>query len=149
MSTAAGLGWATAIKAAFWIPLAFCLAMAFTPNPPETAAQFGDVATHLGAFAYLTVALFPAHFPDASQRMERLLAVALWMFAVGVLIEVGQLFIAGRSGEFGDLAVNAIGILLGGIVYESWSSSGLRGQTLLKLRTLAQRKLRTLAQRNP
>lgn len=120
MSAGGGLGRATVIKAAFWIPLAFCLAMAFTPNPPETAAQLGDVATHLGAFAYLTVALFPAHFPRAGRRLERLAAVALWMFAVGVLIEVGQLFIAGRSGEFGDLGVNAVGILLGGVVYESW-----------------------------
>lgn len=138
MSTGAGLGRATAIKAAFWIPLTFCLAMAFTPNPPEAAAKLGDVALHLGAFAYLTVALFPAHFPSAP-RLERMGAVALWMFAVGVLIEVGQLFIAGRSGEFGDLAVNAIGILLGGIAYESWNSSGWRGPALLKLRALAQR----------
>ena len=128
MSAGACLARPTAIKAAFWIPLAFCLAMAFAPNPPEAAVELGDLATHLGAFAYLTVALFPAHVPGNYGRVDRLAAVALWMFAIGVLIEVGQLFIAGRSSDFGDLGVDAAGILLGCFAYEVWNTTRCRAE---------------------
>ena len=114
-------GWLAA-KVAFWAGLALCLYAAFTPNPPKVAAELGDVVVHLAAFAYLTVALFAAHFPASSPGSApyRALAVALWMFAVGVHIEIGQLFVAGRSSEFADLGVDAAGIAVGCIVYRAW-----------------------------
>ena len=114
-----------AAKAAFWAGLALCLYGAFTPNPPKVAAELGDVIVHLGAFAYLTVALFAAHFPASGpgSATYRALAVALWMSAVGVLIEIGQLFVAGRSSEFADLGVDAVGILVGCAIYRGWEAA--------------------------
>ena len=121
--------WASwvALKAAFWVGLALCLSVALTPHPPKVAAQFGDLVAHLAAFSYLTVALFAAHFPSnagglAGNAPYRMLAVALWMFAVGVLIEVGQLFVAGRSSEFADLGVDAAGIALGCAFHRAWEA---------------------------
>ena len=115
------------LKAAFWVGLALCLSVALTPHPPKIAVQFGDLVAHLAAFSYLTVALFAAHFPSnaggqAGDTPYRLLAVALWMFAVGVLIEVGQLFVAGRSSEFADLGVDAAGIALGCALHRAWEA---------------------------
>ena len=121
-----------ALKAAFWVALALCLYLAFTPHPPRVAVEIGEVLAHLTAFAYLTVALFVAHFPTsnpdapASEARYRALAVALWMFAVGVLIEVGQLFVAGRSSQFTDLGVDAAGIALGCAAYRMWEVARLR-----------------------
>lgn len=91
------------VTAAFWIPLGVCTALALAP-----ASGTGGFAPHLLAFAYLSVALCVAHFRDGP-----LLAVALWLFAFGVLIEVAQIFVDGRSGEFADLAMNALGIGIG------------------------------------
>ena len=114
-------GWIAA-KVAFWAGLILCLYAAFTPNPPQIAAELGDVIAHLAAFAYLTVALFAAHFPTSGpgRAPYRALAVALWMAAVGVHIEIGQLFVAGRSSEFADLGVDAAGIVVGCVVYRAW-----------------------------
>lgn len=114
-------GWIAA-KVAFWAGLILCLYAAFTPNPPQIAAELGDVMAHLAAFAYLTVALFAAHFPTSGPGSApyRALAVALWMAAVGVHIEIGQLFVAGRSSEFADLGVDAAGIVVGCVVYRAW-----------------------------
>ena len=47
-----------------------------------------------------------------------LLDAALWLLAFGVLLEVAQLlFVAGRSGELLDLAIDSAGIGLGCAVY--------------------------------
>ena len=124
------VSWAS-LKAAFWVGLALCLSVALTPHPPKIAVQFGDLVAHLAAFSYLTVALFAAHFPSnvggpAGDAPYRMLAVALWMLAVGVLIEVGQLFVAGRSSEFADLGVDAAGIALGCAAYWVWDAYKLR-----------------------
>ncbi len=99
-------------KVAFWVSLTVCLVAAFIPDPSGIAASFGGAVAHAVAFAYLAFILFLAHY-----RNGPALAVALWMFAFGVLIEVGQLFVAGRSGDFLDLAVDAIGISLGCAAY--------------------------------
>ena len=63
-------------------------------------------------FFYLALALSFAHF-----RRGPLLGVALWLFAFGVALEVAQLFVSGRSGEFSDLAIDAAGIGFGCVVY--------------------------------
>ena len=103
------------LRAAFWVPLALCMAVALAPNPAGVVASLSGVAAHLAAFAYLAVALFVAHF-----RNGPALVVALWLFAFGVLIEVVQLFVAGRSGNFVDLGVDAAGIAAGCFIYRAW-----------------------------
>ena len=100
------------VKAAFWIPLAICTAVACTPSPAGVLAGLSGVVAHTVAFFYLALALCFAHF-----RRGPLLGAALWLFAFGVLLEVAQLFVSGRSGEFSDLAIDAAGIGFGCVVY--------------------------------
>ena len=107
------------VKAAFWIPLGICTAIACTPSPTGVVADLSGIFAHAVAFAYLALALSFAHF-----RRGPLLAVAVWLFAFGVALEVAQLlFVAGRSGEFVDLAVDAVGIGLGCGLY-AWLENG-------------------------
>ena len=101
---------------AFWIPLALCAAAALSANPSGAVASVSGDTAHLIAFAYLAAALFAAHF-----RTGPALAVVLWLLAFGVLIEVGQTFIDGRSGELVDVALDAFGIAIGCVAYRMWT----------------------------
>lgn len=107
------------LATAFWVPLAICTALALVPktfyatvSPLVGGAEPSGTGLHLLAFSYLSTALFAAHF-----QRGPLLAVVLWMLAFGVAIEVAQLFIEGRSSNFGDIAVDAGGIALGAAIY--------------------------------
>ena len=111
-------------RAAFWIPLALCAAAALSANPTGAVASLSGVAVHSIAFAYLAAALFAAHF-----RTGPTMAVILWLLAFGVLIEVGQTFIDGRSGELLDVAVDALGIAIGCVGYHIWAWLGLGRKT--------------------
>ena len=101
---------------AFWIPLVLCAAAALSANPSGAVASVSGDTAHLIAFAYLASALFAAHFPTGPT-----VAVVLWLLAFGVLIEVGQTFIDGRSGELVDVAVDAFGIAIGCVAYRTWT----------------------------
>lgn len=117
------------VLAAFWIPLTICLLLACTPNPQGLAARFTGAAAHVAAFAYLAAALFRAHFDGPGDQAMRILAVALWMLAFGVVIEVAQLLlVAGRSGELADLVMDAAGIAAGTALYFAWA--GMRRPAL-------------------
>ena len=106
------------VLAAFWIPMLLCLVVAWTPDPRGLAAASSGVVAHLAAFAYLSAALFIAHYDEAGDAMFQVLAVALWMLAFGVVIEVVQmLFVSGRRGDLLDLAVDAAGIAIGSLAY--------------------------------
>ena len=101
------------VVTAFWIPLGVCVVVACTPTPGRVVAGLSGVVAHAPAFFYLTVALILAHF-----RKGPLVAVAIWLFAFGVVLEVTQLlFVTGRSGDLEDLAFNAVGIVLGCLAY--------------------------------
>lgn len=109
--------------AAFWVPLAICLGVAVTPDPTGMVASLSGMIAHIFAFAYLTVALFQAHFPwngDASPA-RCVWAAVLWMLAFGVAIEVAQLFVAGRSGDLADLLPDGVGIAIGCIAQSGWA----------------------------
>ena len=106
------------VLAAFWIPMLLCLVVAWTPDPTDVAAQLSGTLAHLAAFAYLSAALFRAHFNEPGEAMFQALAVALWMLAFGVVIEVVQmLFVSGRSGDLLDVAIDAGGIAIGCLAY--------------------------------
>lgn len=118
------------VRAAFWIPLALCLAVAWTPYPRwELVSSLSGTFAHMAAFAYLAVALFPAHYAAAtSQRSspgrsaatttDRVLAVGLWLLALGAVIELVQfLLVIGRRGDLQDLAADAAGVALGCVIY--------------------------------
>ncbi|MCY3621480.1 MAG: VanZ family protein [Gammaproteobacteria bacterium] len=104
------------MRAAFWIPLALCTAAALTANPSGGVASLSGDTAHFVAFAYLAAALFAAHFRGGPTA-----GVVLWLLAFGVLIEVGQTFIDGRSGELLDVAVDAFGIAIGCAAYRLWA----------------------------
>ena len=103
------------VKAAFWIPLGLCTAVAFQANPTDVAAALSGIGAHAVAFAYLAVALFVAHF-----RAGPILPVVLWLLAFGVMIEVGQTFVDGRTGGLFDVFVDGVGIAVGCAVYRVW-----------------------------
>ncbi len=115
------------VKAAFWIPLGLCTAVAFTANPTGIAAELSGIIAHAGAFTYLAIALCVAHF-----RAGPVLAVALWMLAFGVAIEVGQTFIPGRGGELFDVVIDGAGILVGCLAYRFLGLQVLVGNRALR-----------------
>lgn len=111
------------VLAAFWIPLAICVIVACSPETAVPGPRVGGTLAHVAAFTYLAWVLFPAHFPATdgagSSEVQRFLAVALWMLAFGVVIEVLQVFVAGRHGTAMDLLPDAAGIALGCAAYAS------------------------------
>ena len=94
------------LTAGFWVPLALCTWLAFTPSPPEAVFRVSDLLLHGFAFAYLSFSLSLAHHLSAVR-------VALWMLGYGVLIEVLQGLIPERTPEFKDLLVDGAGIAVG------------------------------------
>ncbi len=83
--------------------------LALIPMPPK-GVDFGwDKLNHLLAFAALALAACLSY--PASRRTRILLLCGLLGF--GGLIEILQLFVPGRSSEWGDLFADAIGIALG------------------------------------
>ena len=108
---------------AFWLPLVACTWLALTPSPPEPVFRVSDVVLHGAAFGYLTFALGLAY-----DRLHGA-AVAGWMLAYGVLIELLQSFEPARSAELKDLLVDTAGILAGLVMLRavgSWSRQLLR-----------------------
>lgn len=90
----------------FWVPLALCTWLAFTPSPPEAVFRVSDLLLHAFAFVYLSFSLSLAHDLSAAR-------VALWMLGYGVLIEVLQSLIPDRTPELKDLLVDGAGIAVG------------------------------------
>jgi VanZ family protein len=99
--------------AAFWLPLGICTWLALTPSPPQEVFRLGDVVLHAFAFVYLSFALAFAHLD------RRFGVVALALLGYGALIEVLQGFTATRAPEFGDLLVDAGGIVFGCLLYSA------------------------------
>ena len=97
----------TLLRLGFWLPLALCTYLAFTPSPPEPVFRISDIVLHGFAFTYLTFALGLAH------RESRWWQMGAWMLAYGLFIEVVQSFEPERSAELKDLAVDCVGIALG------------------------------------
>ena len=73
--------------AAFWIPFAVTTYLAFAPNPKIVPPSISDVAQHIAAFVYLTIACWHVYYGETNGR-----APALWMASYGVAIECVQAF---------------------------------------------------------
>lgn len=76
------------------------------PHPDAVPSSGWDKLDHAGGFAALMLAALPA-------RLGRTPRVALALVAYGGAIEVLQLFVPGRSAEWGDLLADAVGVGLG------------------------------------
>ena len=83
--------------------------LALTPFPPHGVDLGWDKLNHTAAFAALAFAAWlglPA--PRYNQRL-----LLLSLLAYGGAIEILQLWVPGRSCEWGDLAADAVGITVG------------------------------------
>lgn len=83
--------------------------LALTPTPLEGSESGLDKVAHLMAFSALAFVGYLG-FP-ASRGMR--IALLFGLLAYGALIEVLQLFVPGRSSEWGDLLADVLGIALG------------------------------------
>jgi VanZ family protein len=84
-------------------------ALALTPAPPPQADTGWDKANHLLAFATLALV---AELALAQCRARRWWTAG-GLLAHGALIELLQTQLPPRSGEWADLAADAVGIVLG------------------------------------
>lgn len=85
------------------------LFLALSPSPPQQIDTGWDKSNHALAFAAL---MFSGYFGYASSR-ARLVGLWLALLALGSAIEVAQLYVPNRSGEWQDLLADSLGLLLG------------------------------------
>ena len=90
--------------------------LALVPAPPRQMDLGWDKLNHVTAFAALAVC---AVFGWRSSRAARL-AMLLALLAFGGAIELVQLQVPNRSGEWSDLGADAIGIGLGALLAWLW-----------------------------
>ncbi len=102
--------------------------LALVPAPPRQMDLGWDKLNHVFAFAAMAVC---AVFGWRESRTA-LLAVLLALLAFGGAIELLQLQVPNRSGEWADLGADAIGIGLGAL----WASLWLRLRRTHRIRDL-------------
>jgi VanZ family protein len=83
--------------------------LALTPVPPKGVGSSWDKLNHAMAFASLA---FCGHWSLSNWR-QRWLALPLALLAYGGAIELLQLQIPGRDGEWADLLADTVGVALG------------------------------------
>lgn len=83
--------------------------LALTPTPLEGSESALDKVGHFMAFTALA---FSGYLAIPSSRGTRT-TLLFGLLAYGGLIEVLQLFVPGRSAEWGDLLADGIGIVVG------------------------------------
>jgi VanZ family protein len=83
--------------------------LALAPQPPEELSTGWDLMNHALAFAALAFVASIGHRQSAARWAAALLAV----LAYGALIEVVQLYVPGRIGEWADLMADLVGIVIG------------------------------------
>lgn len=98
--------------------------LALTPEPPASITLGWDKLNHLAAFTALA---FSAYLSFRASRVT-LLILLIGLLAFGGLIEILQLFVPGRSSEWGDLLADSIGIACGAFIASSalWAVSRLQ-----------------------
>ncbi len=89
--------------------LIFISYMALSPAPPKSVGTSWDKLNHAMAFASLA---FCGHW-SLSPGRARWLQLPLTLLAYGGAIELLQLNIPGRDGEWADMLGDAVGVALG------------------------------------
>lgn len=105
-----------------WVMVLLVIYFSLTPKPPAVGAGFGDKAQHLTAY-------FTLMFWFAQLHVRRLY-VALWVFALGALLEIAQGLTGYREASALDLAADTLGIVLG------WSAARLMSNVPARLEGL-------------
>ncbi len=96
-------------RLALFTLLIFISYLAVAPAPPKGLSSGWDKLNHALAFASLA---FCGHWSLSSGR-ARWLALPLLLLAYGGAIELVQLQVPGREGEWADLLADAVGIAIG------------------------------------
>ena len=102
-------------KTLFFSALVATTVMALLPVEMLTAPVFSvwDKAQHTLAFAVLGVLGFAA-FPSRPGR------VALGLVIYGMAIELAQLAVGWRYGEWEDVVADGLGVLIAGLTFKLW-----------------------------
>ncbi len=97
--------------------------LALSPGPPPGISFGWDKLNHMLAFTALA---FSGYLGFQAYRGVRVLLLCA-LLAFGALIEVLQIFIPGRSSEWGDLLADSIGIACGAGIASAalWATSRL------------------------
>ena len=93
-------------RLALCVCLISVMVLALMPDPPEIPSPQGIKTNHLLAF---TVIMFLGNYSFLGQRLWVTFAV----LAFGALIEALQLLTSYRHGQFSDIWVDAIGVVIG------------------------------------
>jgi VanZ family protein len=107
------IGWGMVVTVVY-----FCL----IPHPPQLVSfAYGDKFEHVIAYTGLSLWFF-----QIGREPGAWLRTGLWLFGLGVGIEIAQAFTVYRSFEFADMAADAVGILLGAALARTPLGSVLR-----------------------
>ncbi|MEY4561130.1 MAG: hypothetical protein RLZZ618_407 [Pseudomonadota bacterium] len=102
------------LSARFWqamlalLVIAVCF-LALTPTPPSTVVRHWDKLNHAVAFAALTLSALLGLWPHRTGSWR----VFIPMLGFGVLIEILQMLVPGRSSEWADLVADGVGMAIG------------------------------------
>lgn len=117
----------------YWLPVfLWCVLIYYLSSLPSLRSDFSDSwdvilrkSAHITEFAILTFLLYRAsalHF----SRKNSIVFVALFAFIFSLTDEYHQTFVDGRSGNFRDVMIDAVGISLALCFIKSKASSGKR-----------------------
>lgn len=91
-----------------WLYAAAIVFLSLTPKPPDPGFAYGDKLGHLAAYSLLMF-----WFCHLYRYRYTRLAYAIGWVLLGAALEIAQSATATRSFEFGDMAANSLGVLLG------------------------------------
>lgn len=114
-----GFRWA---RVGFWGGVGIITVASVLPGETMPPIDLWDKAQHAVTYAAVA-ALGGAGFGAARARW----LAALGLVTLGGLLEVAQIYVPGRSGDFGDGVANAIGVVAG-IVAAGWLMGRVRGR---------------------
>jgi VanZ family protein len=97
-----------ALLAGGWLYAAAIVYLSLTPKPPDPGFEYGDKLGHLFAYGLLMFWFCWLY----RYRYTRLAYGIAWVM-LGVGLEFAQGMTPARSFEFGDMAANSLGVLLG------------------------------------
>ena len=98
----------TLLLAGGWLYAAAIVFLSLTPKPPDPGFAYGDKLGHLAAYSLLML-----WFCWLYRYRYTQLAYGIGWVCMGIALEFAQGETAYRSFEFGDMAANSLGVLLG------------------------------------
>jgi glycopeptide antibiotics resistance protein len=100
--------------AIIWAGLILYFSIKIAPG----AGVIGDKSIHIFAFFVFAVLIYFA----TRENSGAIVYAMLFAFAYSIIMEIVQLYIPGRFASLGDIAANAIGVVLAIAVYEKTES---------------------------